>query len=134
MVSLLITPIYSMTKKTFNIIFIVFAVLAFCALIYHIKEIISPSKKSFAIISLVGSFRHIVFVLINCICIYGILRRPLWFIWFLGLLTIQQWYSHGSYIVEYWKVSNHIHWISVGVVLLMPLLFYLLIFERKSNQ
>jgi hypothetical protein len=123
-----------MSKKTFNIIFTVFALLACCALIYHVKEIISPSKKTFAIISLIGSSRHVVFALINCICIYGILKRPVWFIWFLGLLTLQQWYSHGSYLIEYWRTSHHLHWISLAVIVLMPLLLYLLILEKKSNQ
>ena len=134
MVSLPITPTYSMTKKTFNIIFIVFAVMACCSLIYHIKEIISPSKKTFTIISLVGCARHVVFAFINCICIYGILKSPVWFIWFLGLLTLHQWYSHGSYLIEYWRSSHHLHWISLAVIVLMPLLFYLLILEKKSNQ
>jgi hypothetical protein len=123
-----------MSKKTFNIIFIVFAVLAFCSLLNHIIEIIYPDKSQHAIITLVGSARHIVFAFINCICIFGILKRPVWFTWFLGLLILYQWYTHGSYLVEFWKLKQQVRWISIAVIVLLPLLFYFLILERKSKQ
>ena len=132
MESFLIIPIYSMNKKTLQIIFIVFAVMAFCALVFHVKEIFYPTEKTPAIISLYVVCRHFVFVLINCICIYGLLKRPKWFVWFVGLLTLQQWYSHGSYAVELWQTAHKIHWISLGVIVLLPILFILLIFDREK--
>ena len=121
----LIIPIYSMNKKTLQIIFIVFAVLAFCVLVFHVKGIIYPTANS-------PWWRHALFVVINGISIYGILKRPKWFIWFVGLLTLQQWYSHGSYAVELWQTAHQIHWISLGVIVLLPILFILLIFDRKK--
>ena len=126
MESFLTIPIYSMNKKTLHFIFIVFAVLAFCALVFHIKEIFYPA-------TITPAWRHAIFVLINCICIYGLLKRPKWFVWFVGLLTLQQWYSHGSYAVELWQTAHKIHWPSVGVLVLMPVSFILLIFDRREK-
>lgn len=134
MESLPITPTYSMTKQTFNIIFIVFAVLVFCALINHVLEVIYPDKQKHAIITLIFGFRHILFIIINGICIYGILKRPAWFTWFAGLLTLQQWYSNGSYAIEFWKKTQQVHWISIGLIILFPLLVFFLILEKKSTN
>ena len=134
MESLLIIPTYSMTKQTFNIIFIVFAVLVFCALINHVLEIIYPDKQKHAIITLIFGFRHILFIIINGICIYGIIKRPTWFTWFAGLLTLQQWYSNGSYAIEFWKKTQQVHWISIGLIILFPLLVFFLILEKKSTS
>ena len=121
----LIIPIYLMSKKIPPIIFIVFVVLAFCALVFHLKEIFYPT-------AITPAWRHTIFVLINCICIYALLKRPAWFVWFVGLLTLQQWYSHGSYAVELWQTAHKIHWISLGVIVLLPILFILLIFDREK--
>jgi hypothetical protein len=70
--------------------------------------------------------RHGIFVCINIICIYGVIKRPKWFIWFAVVLTLQQWCSHGSYAIHLWQTENKIHWISVGVILLLPVLVWLL--------
>ena len=73
------------------------------------------------------------FISINGICIYGFLKRPEWFIWFVGLLTLQQWYSHGSYAIELWQEKHVIYWISVGIIVLMPVAFVLLLLERRKG-
>jgi hypothetical protein len=123
-----------MNKKTVHIIFIIFAILALGALVFHVKEIFYPTTTTKGIISLYVLLRHAVFVLINGICIYGIVKRPKWFIGCIGLLTIQQWYSHGTYAIAVWQTLHKIDWISVGVILLMPILFILLIFDSKKNK
>ena len=112
-----------MNKKIFRIIFIVAAVLSFGALLYHAKGIFYPAPPT-------PAWRHAIFVLVNITCIYGLLKRPKWFTWFVGALTLQQWYSHGGYAIELWQKQHIIHWISVGVVFFMPLLFILLLLER----
>ena len=129
-----ITPTYLMTKKTFDIIFIVFAVLVFCALINHVLQIIYPDKQNHAVITLIFSFQHMLFIIINGICIYGILKRPDWFIWFAGLLTFQQWYSNGSYAITAWNKTQQVHWLSIGLIILFPLLVFFLILEKKSTN
>ncbi len=116
-----------MSKKTLHIIFYAFVIISFIAMLYHIKAIFYP-------IILTPSWRHSIFVLVNIICIYGLLKRPKWFIWFVSILTLQQWYSHGSYAIHLWQLENKIHWISIADVLLLPLLIIFLIFDRKNNQ
>ncbi len=124
MVSSLIIPIYSMNKK---IIFNTAAVLLSIALIFHVKGFFYPSPPT-------PAWRHGVFVLINITCIYGVLKRPGWFLWFVVSLTMQQWYSHGSYILEFWKLQHRVHWISVGAIVLMPVLFFVLLADRKTKK
>ena len=83
---------------------------------------------------LTPAWRHAVFVAINTILLYAFLKRPNWFIWFFALLTIQQLYSHGGYAISLWKRQQELDWISVIVVLAMPLLLLLLLWERKLKK
>ncbi len=122
-----------MSNKTKHILFIIFAVLAFAALVYHAFAIYHPETDP-PIISLATSLRHAIFIVINIIFIYGVLKRPKWFIWFVLVLTLQQWYSHGSYAIELWQQQHIIHWISVADILLLPLLLILLIVDKKNKQ
>ena len=122
---LVITRICFMSKKALNIILYAFAFISFIVMLYHIKGIFHPT-------TLTPAWRHGIFVLINIICIYGLLKRPIWFIWFVAILTLQQWYSHGSYALELWQIENKIHWISLAVIIFLPLLLTLLIIERKN--
>jgi hypothetical protein len=115
-----------MTNRARYIAFIAFAVIAALAILFHIKGVIYPSAVT-------PAWRHAIFILINAICIYGCLKRPLWFIWFIALLTIQQWYSHGRYAVTIWQTTHQIHWISVADIVLLPLLLVLLIPDKKNK-
>lgn len=116
-----------MKTKAIKIAFICFAVLSFCAALYHSAAFFYPVDNS-------PLWRHALFIGINTISIYGLLKRPNWFLWFWGVLTIQQLYSHGSYALQLWKTSHIIHWISIGVVILMPVVFALLVIDRKIKQ
>ena len=116
-----------MNKKFRHIIFIAFAFIAFLALLYHVKGIFYPTTST-------PAWRHAIFVAVNIVCIYGCLKRPHWFVWFIAVLTIQQWYSHGSYAVEVWKTQHQIHWISVADIVLLPLLLLLLVADKKNKS
>ncbi|MEP7238349.1 MAG: hypothetical protein ABI685_10805 [Ferruginibacter sp.] len=115
-----------MSKKALQIIFIVAAIASFAALLFHLRGIFYPSANT-------PAWRHAIFVAVNSICIYGILKRPGWFTWFVGLLTLQQLYSHGSYAIEFWQKQHSIYWVSVCVIIFMPTLFVLLLIDRKSK-
>jgi hypothetical protein len=112
-----------MNKKALQILFIAFALLAFAAMVYHIIGAIKPLDAT-------PAWRHSLFIGINIICIYGLLKKPTWFLWFWGILTLQQLYSHGSHFLRLLEKDKFI-WIDFGVLLLMPLIFILLIVERK---
>ena len=118
--------IFLVSRKIVNIIFILFAILSLLAIFYHLRGIFWPNE-------ITPAWRHVLFISINGICIYGFLKRPEWFIWFVGLLTLQQWYSHGSYAIELWQEKHVIHWISVGIIVLMPVAFVLLLLERRKG-
>jgi hypothetical protein len=114
-----------MSKKVLNIIFYFFAVASFIALLYHIKGVFYPTE-------LTPAWRHVCFVVINAICIYGIVKRPKWFIYFTIALTVQQFYSHGSYAIHLWQTENKIHWISIADLALLPILLLLLYVDKKK--
>lgn len=113
-----------MNKKIYSLIFFIAAVLNIGVLLYHAIGIFYPPDSS-------PYWRHAIFVIVNGICLYGIVKRPIWFTWFVGILTIQQWYSHGSFALELWKKQHIIDWISIGVLIFMPVFFLLLLTDQK---
>ena len=114
--------------KTRNILFKVFAVLGCLAGIYHFTCVFYKVDES-------PVWRHILFVGINIFCVYGFLKRPKYFVYFVALLFVQQFYSHGTYMVNLWQKSNKIHWLSVFNLLLLPIGLICLIEDYKlKNQ
>lgn len=65
--------------------------------------------------------RHALFVMIDMYCIYGFVFRPRYFNLFFSVLTIQQIYTHGSQLAMLWSLEHRIHWISLAVIILIPL-------------
>jgi len=114
-----------MNSKARDIIFIVFAVFAFAAMLYHTVGAVQPFDST-------AAWRHIIFIGVCTICMYGLLKRPRWFIWFFGILMIQQLYSHGSHLLSLLK-ENKFNVIDAAVVFLMPLVFILLLKDRKTT-
>ena len=123
MVSSLITPTSSMNNKTRHIVFIVFAVLAFAVMLYHTVGAVHPFDAT-------PAWRHTVFIGVCTVCIYGVLKRPGWFVWFFGILTVQQLYSHGSHLLLLFK-ENKFNPIDAAIVFVMPLVFILLLTGKK---
>jgi hypothetical protein len=122
---LLITPIYLMSKKVIPAMFVAFALLAFAAMLYHTYGALKPFDAT-------PAWRHSLFIAINIICIYGLLKRPDWFVCFWAILSLQQLYSHGSHFLKLLS-ENKFTLIDFGVLLLMPLIFVLLLIDRKSS-
>ena len=102
------------SPKTRNILFKILAALAGMAAIYHLVGLFYKVDES-------PVMRHFLFVIINIFCIYGFLNRPKYFIGFLSLVFIQQFYSHGSYMINLWLQAKQIHWISLLVLLILPI-------------
>jgi hypothetical protein len=115
-----------MNKKVLQILFLAFALLASAAMVYHVIGAIKPFDAT-------SAWRHSFFIGINIICIYGLLQRPVWFTWFWALLTVQQLYSHGSHFVRLLS-ENKFAWLDFGVLVLMPVIFILLLINRKSTH
>lgn len=64
---------------------------------------------------------HALFVVLDLFSAYGFIRRPPYFNVFFALFTCQQYYTHGHDLVSYWTAFHQVHWISVLVLLVMPL-------------
>lgn len=125
MASFLIIPIHLMNNKVGHTIFIIFAVLAFAAMLYHTIGAVQPFDAT-------PAWRHTLFIGICTICIYGLLKRPKWFVWFFGIVTVQQLYSHGSHFIKLLQ-EHKINVTDTAVIVLTPLVFILLLLDRKPN-
>lgn len=115
-----------MNKKIKKIIFLSFSLLAFVAASYHFISIFDHTNKT-------PTWRHILFVFIDLIAAYGFVKRPRWFIVFLVGLTLQQWYSHGVYALNLWQHEHMIHWVSIAIIILLPLAVILLIIDKRPK-
>jgi hypothetical protein len=115
------------SAKTRAVLFIVFAVLGAMAALYHLTGI-------FYTINAAPGWRHLLFVIINLFCVYGVLKRPGYFTWFFGALLVQQYYSHGFYLLKLWNEQQRIHWISVLDLVLLPIVLVCLIDDRRNRK
>lgn len=122
-----IIQIYSMSKKAFHIIFIVYAVIAFLVALQHGKAVLYPTDDS-------PAWRHGLFLVVNITLMYGLLKRPRWLIWLVGILTLQQLYSHGTYAYMVWQKEHTIDWASIAIIIFLPVLFFLVSAYKKKYQ
>ena len=102
------------SAKTRSILFILFAIVLISAAIYHLLRLIYKADD-------VPAWRHLLFVGIDLFCAYGALQRPKYFVYFIALFFMQQYYTHGTYLLHYWLEKKQIHWISVFDLLLLPI-------------
>lgn len=115
------------SQKSRNVLFKVFAVLASMTAIYHLLGLFYKVAES-------PIWRHLVFVVINLFCIYGILERPKYFVYLVALLLIQQYYSHGTYLINLWNSKKQIHWVSFFDLLLLPIALICLIEDSAMKN
>ena len=115
------------SSKTRKILFIVFAVFTGVAALYHFVGIFYKVDES-------PVWRHAIFVFVNIICIYEFLRTPKYFIFFLSILLVQQYYSHGIYMVNMWMEQKRIHWTSLFDLIILTLALICLVDNHKANE
>ena len=115
------------SAKTRGLLFNVFAVLSGLIAIYHFVGVLYKVNES-------PVWRHLLFAAINLFCVYGILKRPKYFVYLVALLLIQQYYSHGTYLVNLWMVRKQVHWISVFDLLLLPIVLICLVEDGKMKR
>lgn len=114
-----------MSSKARHIVFVIFAVFGFAAMLYHTAGAVKPFDET-------PAWRHTLFIGICTICIYGLLKKPKWFVWFFGILMVQQLYSHGSHFIKLLQ-GDKINFIDAAVIIFMPLIFILLLMDRKPK-
>jgi hypothetical protein len=77
---------------------------------------------------------HAAFVVIDPITAYLLLRRPDWFPYAFAVLTVQQIYSHGMEALTAWRASAVIDFVSLFIILLMPSLLVLLVYDAVTRK
>lgn len=98
-----------------------------CAALFHAAAIVFPSLAT-------GSTpaRHAAFIVINGglaagFGLHASRRVAIAFASLFALLTVQQLWSHGGDAIHAWYTDHRIDIMSIGVVVLMPLAFILLL-------
>jgi len=114
----------SSARKT---LFRIFALLALLLAAYHLVGIFYPINSS-------PYWRHLIFVLLNLFCAYGLIARPKFFNYFFFLLMLQQFYSHGGSLLNQWSARKSIDWASLFVLIFLIVIFVNLILEAKSDS
>lgn len=108
--------------------FVASAVLFIGAGVYHLYELIA----SLADPRLVAF--HGAFVIIDPATAYLLLRRPEWFPYAFAVLSVQQIYSHGMEALIAWRASSAIDFVSLFIMLLMPSLLALLVYDALTRK
>ena len=97
---------------------------------------------AFGVYHLIGIFykidvspavRHGIFFALSIYGIYGVLKRPTYFVYLFPILVGQQLYSHGTDFVNMWTTSHRIDFISLFVILYMPTLYIFLILDLNKK-
>jgi len=81
-----------------------------------------------------SSGRHALFICINLFLVYGFLKRPKYFVFVFFILLLQQLYSHGSFLINHFRESGKIDWISVFILVGLPIIFACLVADYKSKS
>jgi hypothetical protein len=111
-------------KNVFRIIALLFGV----AGVYHLVGFINPN-----LVVQSPHWRHGLFIIINLIGVCLILTRPSWIVYPFLLMTIQVIFSHGTRALKWWN-NNKIDWISLMVIVLMPIILSLIVYEQLNNK
>ena len=76
--------------------------------------------------------RRFFFILINLVLLYGVIRRPFWFVWFWGIMTLQQLISHAIHFTNH--LENQIEWVDLIIMLAGPVIFIWLWMDEKNYR
>jgi hypothetical protein len=115
------------TERRRNILFRLSAIIFCLVMMFHLVGIFYPINET-------SVWRHILFAVVNLFCVYGTLNRPKYFVYLVALLLVQQYFSHGTYVVNKWVEEKQIHWISAFDLLLLPIVFICLIEDDKARK
>jgi hypothetical protein len=113
-------------KKVFKIIFIIFAAFFIISAGYHLVALFVKLNDS-------PIWRNLLFVVINLFVAFCLLKRFRWFIFLFVILMIQQLYSHGSDLVNFWNTQHKIDWLSLMVLFILPVIFVFLLLDRLGK-
>ena len=79
-------------------------------------------------------WRHALFCGLSIAGVPVFLKRPSWLIYPMIILTLQQLNSHGTYLWLKYTVEHSIHWLSVADIILLPVITYLIWYDREEQR
>ena len=97
------------------------------AAVFHIAALFVPQL---AVSS--PAWRHGMFALVNALVAIGLVRRPRGFLFAFALLTLQQLLSHGRDLIVAWQGEHRVDWVSLVVVIAMPVVLVLLARDARN--
>ena len=110
--------------RIITVIFLVAAIYHFVALFVHLNDL--------------PLWRQTLFVFVDLFFALAINYLPAYFLFLFVLLLIEQLYSHGNRLINIWVERKEIDWLSLLVLLFLPLVFSFLFFDesfiRKREQ
>jgi hypothetical protein len=109
------------------LLFRIASALSLATVVYHVVGIFFAVDSS-------PAWRHSIFVGVGLFCCYGLTRRPWYFVYFFFVLLVQQYYSHGSFLLSQWTERNKIHWISVLLLIMLPVIFVSLVIDQRQER
>jgi hypothetical protein len=108
-----------------QILFRLFAILSLIAALYHLVGIFYPSQC----FSILAAFA---FCIGQFILHLRSAQTPQVFSLFFFMLMLQQFYSHGRTLLNQWTTYGKIDWISLLVMILLPVVFFNLIVDSRQ--
>jgi hypothetical protein len=115
-----------------QILFRIIAVLFLGAATYHAAAFLEPAFSNGG-----AHWRHATFCAIDLICAWYLLRRPTWFVWAFGVLTLETLYGHGMHAWIWWSTEGQLDWLSFAVLIAVPFTLASLIrdaLDRRSRH
>lgn len=97
--------------------------------VFHLLAAAIPSMRGG-----VPAWRHGLFVGVNALSVYGVLKRPRWFVALFAALVAQQLYSHGGDLWRTWASAHRVDVASLVVVIAMPCILALLIADARRHD
>ncbi len=106
--------------------YIVFAAMFAAAALFHL---IGALGLAFYVSP---QWRHALWAAIDGGMTYAMLRPPSWVIAPLAAITLWSFYSHGWLVFRIWRATGQIDWLSLCVIVVLPLILLRLICDNRN--
>lgn len=105
----------------------IIALIFFGAALYHLTAL-------FFHLNDLPVWRQVLFVCVDIFFGIAVKYPPKYFLNLFVILLIEQIYSHGSRLINVWAERKGIDWLSVLVLLYLPVVFFFLFFDEMFNS
>jgi hypothetical protein len=79
-------------------------------------------------------WKHLIFVVIDLFFVYGLHKRTKYFIYIFAIFLLQQYFSHGNYLLLLWQEKHKVHWISLFILIILPIVLICLYEEQGEKK